>query len=102
MLSSKKYGPSHETLNSPVEPQSHENRVTVRVFIMHASITLRPEDANLCWHSAIARRVSNAVLANAAVVLSSKSEKKYSRRGAASKNKSQSLVPIFHFCLEQD
>ena len=35
------------------------------------------------------RRVSNAALANAALVLSSKNWKKYSRWGAASKNKSK-------------
>ena len=35
------------------------------------------------------RRVSNAALANAALVLSSKNRKEYSRWGAASKNKSK-------------
>ena len=45
------------------------------------------------------QRVPCAALANAALVLSSKNWKKYSRWGAASKNKSQSLGPTFSLCL---
>ena len=44
------------------------------------------------------RRVSNAALANAALVLSSKNWKKYSRWGAASKINPKSLGPAFPLC----
>ena len=56
---------------------------------------------NRAWaqlKESLRRRVSNAALANAASVLSSKNWKEYLRWGAASKTKSKSLGLAFSLC----